>query len=104
MWIGYVILKCAEALLINAEHIIHGATFGRFSIEKRREGVLRIVDSKRGSSSWILIKTTNSIEVVKSQDAKEYYADVMVCFESGFIDSVEKIKLVFNKLVKEEMR
>ena len=103
MWIGYVILKCSEALLIEAEHILHGATFEPFSVEKRREGVLKIVDSKRGSSSWILRKTSKGIEVVKSTDAKEY-ADVMVLFESGFIDSVEKIKLVLDKLVKEEMR
>ena len=104
MWIGYVILKCSEALLIEAEHILHGATFETFSIEKRREGVLKIVDSKRKSSFWILRKTTNGIEVVKSPDAKEYYADVMVCFKSGFIDSVKQINLVLDKLAEEKMR
>ena len=103
MWIGYVILKCSEALLIEAEHILHGATFGTFSIEKRREGVLKIVDSKR-SSFWILIKTSIGIEVVKSPDAKEYYADVMIYFKSGFIDSVKQINLVLDKLAEEKMR
>ena len=101
MWVGYVILRCSKALLINAEHIIHGATFGTFSIEKRREGVLRIVDSKHGSSFWTLRKTTKGIEVVKSPDAKKYYADVMVCFESGFINSVKEINSVLDKLVKD---
>ena len=88
MWVGYVILRCSKALLINAEHVIHGATFWSFFIEKESKNVLRIVDSRRGSCYWILRKTPNGIEVVKSQDAKKYHADVMIYFKYGFLDIV----------------
>ena len=104
MWVGYVILRCSKALLINAEHVIHGATFWSFFIEKEAKGVLRIVDVKRESSYWILRKTTNGIEVLRSPDAKKYHADVMIYFKSGFIDSVKQINLVLDKLAEEKMR
>ena len=103
MFIGYVVLKAAEALFIGASRVIHGASFGKFYVNIAQEGKIRIIDTTRASASWVLRKTPDGVYIDLSESAKEYYADVSVEFENGIIPNIAEIDRVWRKLKKEEL-